>query len=86
MWRSHITDAVPEQNHAPALSLSRVRRAMQLEHQRSRMCHPDWPRKRHLSTVTWAICSAIETVTPPPDAITSEVIPLSDHADAELLP
>ena len=39
VWRSQTTDSVP-QNHAPDLSLSRVRRAMQLEHQRSGMVLP----------------------------------------------
>ena len=43
---------------------------------------PDWPRNRHLSTVTGDLFRD-ENVTPPPDAIT---VPLSDHTDVELLP
>ena len=77
MWRSHTTD--PTRN-APDLSVSRVRRAIQV-HQRAQMVSPRLATQEHQS-MTGAIRSAMEMRHP----VTPEVFPLSDDADVALLP
>ena len=82
VWRSHTADSVPEDQTSVCLGQKGQCSCCIRGHG---WCHPDWPRKRQLSMMTWAIRS-VENVTQAPDAIRPEVFPLSDHAHAALLP
>ena len=82
VWRSHTMDPTP---NAPDLSVSRVRRAMEV-HQSARMVSP---RSATQATQVDDMGDSFRDGNATPaavDPVTPEVFPLSDDADVALLP